>query len=405
MKKLFTLTLILSSLALFAQKADTIVTNGGQLDVYYHLNNGEVTSNVAASWDIGFTAAPFDASIILNESGNAELYIYGTDTNAWNSVDTTGFAWENIYNSTESWEEGAFANPTSHPSYGWGSYNNTTRDVEGNKIFILKTTAGTYKQLVIQNMKAAGIFLFKIADLGGANTENYTITKADYPGKNFILFNAAQGEVEDIEPLSADWHLLFTRYVIGIPFGQDIVNYAVSGVKINKDLEVAQRDGMPVTSNDTNGLAWNTNITEIGSDWKSFNRTTSQYEYAEDRAYFVKDDEGNVWKIYFTGYEGGARGASAFNVEQLGGTASLDELVKEEFKAYPNPTTGILNLSNPSAENFNVEVVDVTGAVQFTTVLAGSASQQIDLNNLASGVYSVIFSNNSTIISKRVIVQ
>jgi hypothetical protein len=405
MKKLFTLTLILSSLALFAQKADTVVTNGGQLDVYYHLNNGEVTSNVAASWDIGFTAAPFDASIILNESGNAELYVYGTDTNAWNSVDTTGFAWENIYNSTESWEEGAFANPTSHPSYGWGSYNNTTRDVEGNKIFILKTTAGTYKQLVIQNMKAAGIFLFKIADLGGANTENYTITKADYPGKNFILFNAAQGEVEDIEPLSADWHLLFTRYVIGIPFGQDIVNYAVSGVKINKDLEVAQRDGMPVTSNDTNGLAWNTNITEIGSDWKSFNRTTSQYEYAEDRAYFVKDDEGNVWKIYFTGYEGGARGASAFNVEQLGGTASLDEVVKEEFKAYPNPTTGILNLSNPSAENFNVEVVDVTGAVQFTTVLAGSASQQIDLNNLASGVYSVIFSNHSTIISKRVIVQ
>jgi hypothetical protein len=405
MKKLFTLTLILSSLALFAQKADTVVTNGGQLDVYYHLNNGEVTSNVAASWDIGFTAAPFDASIILNESGNAELYVYGTDTNAWNSVDTNGFAWENIYNSTESWEEGAFANPTSHPSYGWGSYNNTTRDVEGNKIFILKTTAGTYKQLVIQNMKAAGIFLFKIADLGGANTENYTITKADYPGKNFILFNAAQGEVEDIEPLSADWHLLFTRYVIGIPFGQDIVNYAVSGVKINKDLEVAQRDGMPVTSNDTNGLAWNTNITEIGSDWKSFNRTTSQYEYAEDRAYFVKDDEGNVWKIYFTGYEGGARGASAFNVEQLGGTASLDELVKEEFKAYPNPTTGILNLSNPSAENFNVEVVDVTGAVQFTTVLAGSASQQIDLNNLASGVYSVIFSNHSTIISKRVIVQ
>jgi hypothetical protein len=83
-------------------------------------------------------------------------------------------------------------------------------------------------------MKAAGIFLFKIADLGGANTENYTITKADYPGKNFILFNAAQGEVEDIEPLSADWHLLFTRYVIGIPFGQDIVNYAVSGVKLTK---------------------------------------------------------------------------------------------------------------------------------------------------------------------------
>jgi hypothetical protein len=159
MKKLFTLTLILSSLALFAQKADTVVTNGGQLDVYYHLNNGEVTSNVAASWDIGFTAAPFDASIILNESGNAELYVYGTDTNAWNSVDTTGFAWENIYNSTESWEEGAFANPTSHPSYGWGSYNNTTRDVEGNKIFILKTTAGTYKQLGNSEYESSRYFL------------------------------------------------------------------------------------------------------------------------------------------------------------------------------------------------------------------------------------------------------
>lgn len=405
MKKLFTLAFIFSSVMLLAQKADTVVTNGGQLDVYYHLNNDEVASNAAASWDIGFTAVPFDASIILNESGNAELYVYGSDTNAWNMVDTTGFAWENVYNSTETWSEGAFANPSSHPDYGWGEYNNVSRDVEGNKIFILKTTAGTYKQITIQNMKAAGIFIFKIADLGGANTENYSITKSDYPGKNFILFNVENGDVVDNEPLSADWHLLFTRYVIGIPFGQEIVNYAVSGVKINKNLEVAQRDGVPVSSNDTNGLAWNTNITEIGSDWKSFNRATGQYEFAEDRAYFVKDEAGNVWKIYFTGYEGGSQAASAFNVEQLGGTASVSQPSKADFNVYPNPTTGILNLTNPTSGQVSIDVIDVKGSVKFTTSLPSKTTQQVDLSSLASGVYSVVLSNGTTLISKRIIVQ
>ena len=64
------------------------------------------------------------ASIIINENAGMELYVYSNDTNDWNTVDTAGFTFEKVYNSEESWENGAFSNlGTNHPDYGWGIYD------------------------------------------------------------------------------------------------------------------------------------------------------------------------------------------------------------------------------------------------------------------------------------------
>ena len=60
---------------------------------------------------------------------------------------------------------------------------------------------------------------------------------------------------------------------------------AVSGVKINAGCKVAERKGIDVLSDDTSSLDWNTNITEIGYDWKAFDRCSFKYNMKIGRAH------------------------------------------------------------------------------------------------------------------------
>ena len=59
------------------------------------------------------------------------------------------------------------------------------------------------------------------------------------------------------------------------------------------------------------------NITEIGYDWKEFNMGTYQWMLDEDRMYFAKDKNEEVYKIVFTGFEGSASGNITFDITKL----------------------------------------------------------------------------------------
>ena len=85
-----------------AQNADSVITSAGTMDVYYDLATGNQTSVDRSMWDIGLSTSMRSSSIIINENAGIELFVYSKDTSEWNSVDTTGFNFDNIYNSEES---------------------------------------------------------------------------------------------------------------------------------------------------------------------------------------------------------------------------------------------------------------------------------------------------------------
>lgn len=382
MKRLITLSalLLIWSFTLLAQEADTAKTLGGVNEVYYSFTNGEVKSIDNNTWDIAFEMKGFLSGILVNEQAGAELYLTPYAIADWANFDTANSSkWERSYNSTETWSQGAF---NSHISgefdLGWGQYDINTHGVLGDSIYLLKTRSGNWKKIYIKSL-ASSIYTFVYANVDGTGELTKTIVKSEFPGVNFAYYDFALDASLNREPESKDWDILFTKYLIPIPQGPVTVYYPVGGVKINKGYENAQRNNADVTSNDTMSLSWNTDITEIGSDWKTFDGM--KYVFAQDQTYFVRTSKGAVWKIYFTDYVGGAAADYIFNTELIAASASVLEF-NYQVGVYPNPMSGSFKVASELPIK-SIELFDYKG----TLVRSWVDSSDGDLTGISSGLY------------------
>ncbi len=408
MNKIITSVFVLLSFIGFAQTADSVISMGGSMDVYYDFETKNKVSLDRATWDIGLTTDMRGASIIINENAGVELYLYSTDTADWSSVDTAGFDFKNIYNSESTWNAGAFANQgTTHPDYGWGIYDMNKHNIDGNRLFILKTKGGDYLKVVIDQMTPMGVYKFRTASLDGNNLEEYEYSKntPESAGKNFALLDLDGGDFVFDNPDAKEWDILFTKYVTTVSQGPVVMDLAVSGVKINAGCEVAERMGVDVSSDDTSSLSWNTNITEIGYDWKAFNRGTFVYDITPDLAYFVRTKNGAVFKIWFTDYTVGS-GNYFFNTKQIkAGTLSANKVAALNTNVYPNPTNGILNISNEENESLSISLLNAQGAEVYTDSVNAKDVRSISTTDFAKGIYFLKLSTSTTTSTKRVIFE
>jgi hypothetical protein len=382
MKRLITLSALslLWSFSMFAQKADTAKTLGGVNEVYYSFTNGEVKSIDNNTWDIAFEMKGFLSGILVNEQAGAELYLTPYAIADWANFDTANLSsWERSYNSNETWSQGAFnSHINGEFDLGWGLYDINTHGVLGDSIYLLKTRDGNWKKIYIKSL-ASSTYTFVYANVDGSGELTKTIVKSEFPGVNFAYYDFRLDASLNREPESKDWDIVFTKYLMPIPQGPITVYYPVGGVKINKDYENAQRNNELVMSNDTMGLTWNTDITEIGSDWKSFDGM--KYVFAQDQAYFVRTSKGAVWKIYFTNYVGGTAADYYFNTELIAASASLPEF-NYQVGVYPNPMIGSFSVASERPIN-SIELIDLKG----TLVRTWMNSNEGDVSGIASGLY------------------
>ncbi len=81
----------------------------------------------------------------------------------------------------------------------------------------------------------------------------------------------------------------------------------------------------------------------------------------------------------------------------------VDEATLEGVSVYPNPSEGIVNITNTNNEENSIVVFDVLGQVIMTKV--SNTTTTIDLSNQGTGVYLVEVSNNNGTIIERVIIK
>jgi len=379
------------ALSSLAQTADSASTMGGSSEVYYSFANGIVKTVDNNTWDIAFEMKGFLSAIQVNEQAGAQLYQTPFVVADWATVDTAGMsAWEVTRNSTETWSEGAFnSNISSEYDLGWGQYDFNTHQVKGDSIFLMRTRSGMWKKIYIKSL-ANSTYTFVYADVDGSNEMTQTIVKADFPGVNFAYYDFNGNSSLNREPATTDWDIVFTKYPVAIPAGPQTLYYPVVGVKINKGSEAAERNGVDVSSNDTNSLTWTTNITEIGSDWKTFNNT--DYDIVEDQTFFVRTQTGAVWKMYFTAYVGGPAATSYFTIENIKGALSTQTL-SSGITVFPNPAQSQFQVENLNSSNFsNLSLIDQTGRI----VKSWDLSQSYSLVGIPSGLYYLSVKTNSS---------
>ena len=241
-------------------------------------------------------------------------------TNA--QFDTTGLStWTNLYNSYDTWMQGAFeANRDLNDPYdfGWGSYDMSTHIISGDSIYILHTVNDNYKAISIDQV-SGGVYTVSHSDLDFSNFTTKTLDRSAYGTKNFFYYNVDNDVVKDLEPATANWDIVFTKYPIIFP---GIGAYPVAGVLHNIGVRTSRveftTDQTP-SVNDTNSFPMNAGISTIGYDWKD---AFAGIVY-DTLAYYVEDQNGNINELMFTGYGGSATGKMVFEVNGVADSVIL----------------------------------------------------------------------------------
>lgn len=346
MKKIiFTLCVSAITFAASAQINDSTELGPGYANQsYYSMANGEVANVDNNNWDLAFDLSGFGAAIRLNRRIDV-MYVYPNDTSNWASLDTAGHQnWDSYLNGYEDWSQGALnadADLADPADLGWGMYNSLTHFTEGDRIFVIELSDGSYRKVWIQ-LLAGGEYKFKFDYLDNSNEQSVTITKSDYAGKNFVYYSLENEMIIDREPLSTDWDIVFTNYALELA-----PNYisTVTGVLHNVDCYVQEVNTVPANQAVYNEGAVEANISTIGYNWKTYDFGSGGYLIEDSLSYFVQTATGDVWQLVFTGFNGSSDGKSYFTKELIG-AASFDENQIIELVTYPNPAVNELNIFN-----------------------------------------------------------
>jgi len=384
-KTLLFAAIMLMAVGLIAQEEKEVITGAGYAnDVYYSLQTGMQDTVARNNWDIGFTTYAFSSSILANHSAGVELYTWPFgDIDDWDNVDTTGMEWKPMYNSIETWEEGAFgANALGHPDYGWGIYDMSTHNLAGDSIFIIKTVGGTWKKLaIVERQSMANNWTIKFDNLDGSDPQSMFFKTSVYTAYNFLHVNLDSAELLSREPVSGNWDLLFTKYY------DYTIPYSVTGVLTNEKYILAQEisgaDVDQATHMEYEDSSFVSDISIIGSDWKEFDFTTG-WGLSDTTVFYLKKywgEDSLYYKIYFTGFSGSmADGKYTFMQEKLAGVSNRTPEAVQLLEVYPNPASDQLNVVLDHEGEIRISVIDIAGRMLQSNTYASGGFNTLNLN-------------------------
>jgi len=269
----------------------------------------------------------------------------------FSQVDTSGMgSWGQMYNSTASWDEGAFsANATFHPDYGWGIYlsppNDKAHYIVGDSLFVIKLQDGSYKRLWIVEKSAASVYTFRYSDLDGSNEKEAVIDMAKYADKHFVYYNMRADSVVDEQPPAADWDLQLNK------FWHREMEYMVTGFLSNDGVTVSVfHDPDSATVADVT-LADTTDFTDsiaaIGNSW--YELQGMSIVPLDTMVYFVKTSDGAIYKMQVIFFESGYSGLGRIGIR------------KKEFHGEPGwkYDTLVMGPSYAAEDYYNMDIGSV----------------------------------------------
>lgn len=406
MTRTFTFILLLSfSLSMFSQDSVQVTMGASYAnEVFYSFEDGTLKSSARTDWDIAFNAAKMSVSILANTGSGLELYTYPDTIGSWDVVDTTDMSWTSLYNSIVTWETGAFNTNTNTGNfdYGWGIYNMSNHFIVGDSIYIVKLADGTYKKLAIIEKDAPNNqWTFKYADLDGGNEKSETFDADDY-STSFVYYSLANGDFVDQEPESR-WQLLFTKY-----FDYTYMNgygYNMTGILVNSDVYVQEVAGIDTASDSYDLSLFNDTISQIGSDWKTFDLNTYTYNVSDSLVFFVQDslDSENgypVYKMIITAFGGSTDGTVTFTQEKVSSSTSIYEEEQAALSVYPNPASNVLNINNNFSGTIEVAIYNINGR---KVLYSSSVDKSLDISVLSPGIYNLVISAEDSMFTSKFI--
>jgi hypothetical protein len=391
---------------------DEVTMSPGNTDmVFYALENGAVSSVVQSSWDLAFAVTPMGSTIRINGGSGCELMLYG-GLETWDSVDTSMIGTlPKLYNDQSDWGVGAYSQGGDGVfDIGWGLYNIVTHIVTGDKVFILKLSDGTLKKTKIVSLEA-GEFKYVYANIDGSDSQELSVVQSDYTDKNFVYFDFGSEMLMDLEPVNTSWDMVFLKYIADVGGG---FYYPVTGCLANNNVSVQKVEGLfdPFYESDFSSELMSDLADAIGYDWKEYDMNLGAYNVADDRCYFVSDENGMTWRVVFTAFEGSATGiielGKILEEAPLNDVTHLNSTdIQDGFALYPNPTSsGNVSLVINSNSTETITLYNAMGSIASTPLqVNGERTVNLQVNDLSQGVYLVEVRSSEDSYFKQLVIE
>ena len=427
MKKILILSSILFTTLVNAQilKVDTVVMGPGYInDVYYNVFNAQKQEVTNTDWHLAFSTQNRSASIRINSGRGVKLYrVPNADITAFATFDTTNWkSFPELHDMNFNWNRDAFTSTApgfSNPfDFGWGDYNQTSKHVVGDSLYIIVLPGGVVKKLAIDTLLYDSVFTFRYANIDNSDMKYGSVNRANYKNKLFIYQSLLSDLVLDKEPVDSTWQLKFTRYTELVPTGPGTFDwYPVIGALSNRAVEVVKASGVDTNAPFNPSMVFKKETNALGSDWKTFDNGTNAWVLEDSLVYFIRMNRKNtadsmvIAKIVFTGFGGAANG----NIILNGGAMNTGlNSFTSNFTAlgvYPNPAKTNANIIFNSIINDNnaaMIVYNMNGQQVFNNqVVVKNGINTLGLNteNIHSGLYIVKIETNTGSVSFKLIIN
>jgi hypothetical protein len=114
---------------------------------------------------------------------------------------------------------------------------------------------------------------------------------------------------------------------------------------------------------------------------------------------------GQIWKIWFTAYAGGAEGKFVFNSQKIRSGADINEVSNSAISMYPNPAKTYVNIANQNSVLINLDVVDIQGKVVYSDQLLPNSTNRLNTEVYNSGIYTLRFQSEKGLDYKKLIIE
>jgi len=212
------------------------------------------------------------------------------------------------------------------------------------------------------------------------------------------IYNLSEPENSETEPVyfvfsggnPAD--PVFAIYVDGLEIGDEVAayngDYLVGAVRINS--ENAFENELPVFSTLTKGQGYEEGNPIILKAWSENNIVPIDFTMETMYDSYVSD-------VY-------PKGDGNYSVVNI--TKEMNETAEETISVYPNPSKGIFNFSIEGIEgDIQINVIDIRGKEYYNFEINVSASTQLDLTELATGVYFISFRGKDFRQVKKIVIK
>ncbi|MDX5325480.1 MAG: HmuY family protein [Bacteroidota bacterium] len=153
------------------------------------------------------------------------------------------------------------------------------------------------------------------------NTGDTTLSVSKDPDHFLIGFSFHTNTVVDAQPLSGDWHLLFTQYTdYDLTTEGDTQAYLVRGVLLNptqtEAIMLQDQNWNALDRDAAIGKTFSDDWNEIGYRWKYYDFDQAAYVVRENYQYLIRLKSGNWYKMRFVGFynDQGEKGYPRFEI-------------------------------------------------------------------------------------------